>query len=407
MTDQKPKVVSMFTGAGGMDEGFKAAGFNVVACMDIEQWACDTLRINNPEQVIIGPPFHSGDIKKIGPEEFSRITNIPPGEIDVLVGGPPCQPFSQAASQRFLKGDHRFKRLGFSDELKGTLLAEFISYIKYFKPKSFVLENVPGLLSIDGGERLNACLEELKEIGYAFTAPKKVNAVDYGVPQFRERLIIWGTNVPNIRPTVPLPTHGGDLLTKPYRVVANVLSDVPTDCVNHVTRSHKPESILRYKKLLFGEREKLGRVDRLDPLRPSKTVIAGGMSGGGRSHLHPYIARTLSVRECARIQTFTDDFKFVGSIARQFTQVGNAVPPLLAEHFARQIMTEVFSKPVPTKLRHEKHCTDLPGVTLGKLVFENALKEKPEWIYDSHSNSKEKPPVARSKEESFSMMHQI
>ena len=83
----QPTLVSLFTGAGGMDEGFKATGFNVLACMDIEEWACDTLRANNPNQMIIGPPNFSGDIKSISPEEFSRITGLKKGDIDILVGG--------------------------------------------------------------------------------------------------------------------------------------------------------------------------------------------------------------------------------------------------------------------------------------------------------------------------------
>ena len=106
---------------------------------------------------------------------------------------------------------------------------------------------------------------------------------------------------------------------------------------NNETREHKAESIERYMKLDYGERDKLGRVDRLNPMLPSKTVIAGGTKGGGRSHLHPYIPRTMSVRECARLQTFPDDFVFTGSPARQFTQVGNAVPPILAYQLAGQI----------------------------------------------------------------------
>lgn len=109
-SSKKPTVVSFFTGAGGMDEGFKAAGFEIKACMDIERWACDTLRENNPNIIIIGPPEYSGDIKKITPQKFGELIGIKPGEIDVFTGGPPCQPFSQAASQRFLKGDERFKR---------------------------------------------------------------------------------------------------------------------------------------------------------------------------------------------------------------------------------------------------------------------------------------------------------
>ena len=94
--------------------------------------------------------------------------------------------------------------------------------------------------------------------------------------------------------------------------------------------------------LAYGRRDKLGRVDRLDPALPSKTVIAGGTNGGGRSHLHPLIPRTLSVRECARLQTFPDDFLFLGPSARQFTQVGNAVPPRLAAQVGEAIRRQCF-----------------------------------------------------------------
>ena len=94
--------------------------------------------------------------------------------------------------------------------------------------------------------------------------------------------------------------------------------------------------------LSYGERDQLGRVDRLDPSKPSKTVIAGGTKGGGRSHLHPYYPRTISVRECARIQTFPEEYDFLGPVARQFTQVGNAVPPLFAYKLAKALKQALF-----------------------------------------------------------------
>ena len=112
---------------------------------------------------------------------------------------------------------------------------------------------------------------------------------------------------------------------------------------NSETREHKAESILRYMKLDYGERDQLGRVDRLDPTLPSKTVIAGGANGGGRSHLHPEIPRTISVRESARLQTFPDDFVFIGPTARQFTQVGNAVPPVLAAQLGISVFYSYFA----------------------------------------------------------------
>lgn len=384
----KPTVVSLFSGAGGMDEGFKAAGFEVLASMDIEEWACDTLRLNNPGQTIIGPPNYSGDIKEISPSKFTSIAKIRKGDVDVIIGGPPCQPFSQAASQRFVKGDDRFKRRGFNDEEKGTLLLNFIDYVLYFKPKVFVLENVPGLLTIDGGFQLKKSLKLLSDSGYVYTTPRTLNSVDYGVPQYRERLIIWGVRNGDVKPELPNPTHGNDMFSKPYNVVCQALIDIPEDCVNHTPRNHKPESVERYRTLDFGKREKLGRVDRLDPFKPSKTVIAGGMNGGGRSHLHPYLARTMTVRECARLQTFLDDFKFSGSIARQFTQVGNAVPPLLAEHVARKIIKDVFKKKVTKNFTHELHIQQGDIHKLSGKILEKVKIEKPEWIYHTHSGKR-------------------
>lgn len=113
---------------------------------------------------------------------------------------------------------------------------------------------------------------------------------------------------------------------------------------NHEPREHKPESLLRYMILKYGQRDHLGRVDRLDPCLPAKTVIAGGTKGGGRSHLHPHIPRTMTARESARLQTFPDDYIFLGPSARQFTQVGNAVPPVLAAQLGDCIFRSFFQK---------------------------------------------------------------
>jgi len=203
-----------------------------------------------------------------------------------------------------------------------------------FKPKVFIVENVPGLRDLDGGEQLAAAIELLEEAGYVVNDPTALNAADYGVPQFRERLFVVGSR-----------TNGEFNLpaAKPHVGCASVLNQVPVGLPNHETRSHKAGSIERYMRLGYGQRDQLGRVDRLDPTLPSKTVIAGGTNGGGRSHLHPEIPRTLSVRECARLQTFPDDFVFLGPTARQFTQVGNAVPPVLAATLATAISEAYFA----------------------------------------------------------------
>ena len=120
------------------------------------------------------------------------------------------------------------------------------------------------------------------------------------------------------------------------------LQNISSNLENTETRLHAAESIQRYMYMNYGQREKRGRVDRIDPYLPSKTIIAGGSSGGGRSHLHPFIPRTMSVRESARLQTFPDWFVFEGPSARQFNQVGNAVPPVLGSMIASQIVRNLF-----------------------------------------------------------------
>jgi len=328
--------VSFFSGAGGLDLGFKYAGFQHLASIEINPIFCETLRKNFPNSAILGPPDCSGDVRDR--DEIVAVLQQKVG-IDspfegVFVGGPPCQSFSIAANQRFSKAGENFKRTGFLHSEYGNLLFEFVWYICQFKPRVFLIENVTGLLGIDGGKQVAAAVEMLQNSGYAVTEPTVLNAADFGVPQNRSRLFICGWRSP-ANFTFPQP--------EPLRVPCYKALEKPLiNPENHVTRQHKAESVIRYIELKYGERDRLGRVDRLDPNLPAKTVIAGGSSGGGRSHLHPLIPRTLSVRESARLQTFPDSFIFCGSPARQFTQVGNAVPPLLALKLARAICTKIY-----------------------------------------------------------------
>lgn len=252
----------------------------------------------------------------------------------VFIGGAPCQSFSIAANQRFSKDGEKFKRIGFSHSEYGNLIFDFIWYINKFRPRAFLIENVTGLLDIDKGAQLSEALNILQRGGYSISRPAILNAADYGIPQNRCRLFIVGNRTSDkfIFP------EASQAIVPAYKAF-----EKPVDGLeNHVTRQHKAESIIRYIELEYGERDHLGRVDRLDPNLPSKTVIGGGMRGGGRSHLHPIIPRTLSVRESARLQTFPDKFIFRGSSARQFTQVGNAVPPLLALQLARSIYSQLY-----------------------------------------------------------------
>lgn len=327
-------IVSFFTGCGGMDLGFEAAGFSHVAAFEFNEIFCKTLRLNRPNWKVFGPPFHSGDVSKHDEIAHALTPLIKAPFEGVFVGGPPCQPFSIAANQRFSKSGDNFKRVGFEHEKNGNLLFDFVNLIVEFQPAAFVIENVPGLRDLDGGKQLSIAIKILEKAGYTVAEPNVYDAADYGVPQYRHRMFVVGSRLPGSFAMPAKTAHIGS---------GSVLSVLPAaDALNHDTRNHKIESIMRYMRLDYGQRDQLGRVDRLDPTRPSKTVIAGGTNGGGRSHLHPEIPRTLSVRECARLQTFPDDYKFVGPTARQFTQVGNAVPPVLGAALATQVAKAYF-----------------------------------------------------------------
>ena len=335
----KLKHLSLFAGCGGIDLGFQWAGIETVAAVEIKEFACETLMKNHPNTVIYGPKLYDGDIRNFDKNVLKKM--IGDTEIDIISGGPPCQPFSVAAAQRFYKTDDRYKRKGDKDKEKGNLLPEYIRIINEIKPKVFVIENVAALISWNDGKFLEESLASLDK-EYVYSKPCAVHAHLFGVPQYRERMIIIGTRIPN---KYPIFDDNNISIDKIF-TVDEALKAFPKKPLNHQLRNHTQESIKRYSKLKYGERDKKGRVDRLNPYLPAKTVIAGGENGGGRSHLHPYLSRTTSPRECARFQTFPDDFELCGTMSRQFTQVGNAVPPLLAYFVATYIKSYIFNIPI-------------------------------------------------------------
>jgi DNA (cytosine-5)-methyltransferase 1 len=329
-------VVSFFSGGGGVDLGFESVGFEHVALIEHNEVFCNTLKKNRPHWPVYGPPNHGGDVSK--GEDIKCLLKSAIGHSKkfegVFVGGPPCQPFSIAANQRFHKSGENFKRIGFEHKANGNLLFDFIEQVIEFSPKVFMIENVVGLADVDGGIQLKKAYKKLESAGYSVNQPLILNAEAYGIPQRRRRMFIIGTRIN--RPFQEPVRHSCQI---PCWSALNQLSH---NLENHTPRKHKIESVIRYINLDYGQRDKLGRVDRLDPDLPSKTVIAGGVSGGGRSHLHPKIPRTLTVRESARLQGFPDDYIFTGPSARQFTQVGNAVPPVLAAQLATSIRSSYY-----------------------------------------------------------------
>jgi DNA (cytosine-5)-methyltransferase 1 len=401
MNQSNPKILSLFTGAGGLDLGFEAAGFDIVAASDIMKESCETIRLNRPNIKVFGPPESSGDIADLTSEFIYKETGLNPGDIDVMLGGPPCQTFSVAAAQRFLKTDAKFKRRGF-DSKKGSLVFEYLRLITEIKPKVFVIENVPGFATIDGGKTIDSLKTLLKDYNYNVQGPFLVKTEEYGVPQARRRVIIVGV-LEGATFNFPLPTHTSEInlwAKKQFVTTAQALISINKNAKNFETRIHKDESLKRYKSLKIGQREKLGRVDRLNPNTPSKTIIAGGSNGGGRSHLHPFEARTLSVRESAKLQTFPDNYEFSGKIGRQFTQVGNAVPPLFAEILARAIGEQYFNK----SYHNQKLVFEIPEINPKKayeilkknsiqkncVLYDDVLENEENTehkVYDTYTNS--------------------
>ena len=184
--DKDKKVISLFSGAGGLDIGFEKAGFNISVAVEIDSACCETLRANRPTLPIINK-----SVTDVTGEEILNAANLSVGEAALVIGGPPCQSFSLAGLRKGLNDD------------RGKLLFEFVRIVRETLPKGFVLENVKGLANWDKGRAIDLLLEELgkpinykgKTIVYHIAPPKVLDAADYGAPQFRERLILVGNRI--------------------------------------------------------------------------------------------------------------------------------------------------------------------------------------------------------------------
>lgn len=324
-------VLELFAGAGGLAIGMEKAGLHCVALNEIDKWACQTLRENRPNWNVL-----EGDIKNYS---FSKYHN----KVDVVTGGFPCQAFSYAG-----------KKLGFNDA-RGTLFYEFARVVKEVNPPICLGENVRGLLSHDGGKTLKGMISILNEIGYNVMPVKVLKAVQYKVPQKRERLILVG-----VRKDIDVKYD----YPKPFKRIYN-LKDALKKGTLYDTKV--PTSIGAkypvYKKEVLDKVPPKGYWRDL-PINVQKEYmgrsfyLGGGKTGMARrigwdepsltltcspaqkqtERCHPDETRPFTVREYARIQTFPDDWQFAGSMAQQYKQIGNAVPCNLGKELGYSII---------------------------------------------------------------------
>lgn len=365
--------IELFAGGGGLALGLEKAGFRHVLLNEFDHSACDTLRANRPDWNVV-----EGDIHEI---DFTPFRD----KVDFLSGGFPCQAFSYAG-----------KRLGF-EETRGTLFFELARAVKEVRPKVFLGENVRGLFEHDKGRTLQTIKNVIAELGYTLVEPRILRAIQYDVPQKRERLILiairndiapfahykWPDVSPEIRTLkdafcagslfpCDVPPSPGQAYPEEKRKVLELVPeggdwrDLPED----VARKYMKGSY----NLGGG---KTGMARRLSMDEPSLTLTCSPAQKQ-TERCHPTETRPLTVREYARIQTFPDDWRFCGTLSDQYKQIGNAVPVNLAWAVGRSLV-RLFNDITRSGLfefhsltPESKHKTKLHGIFEGMLCEENA-----------------------------------
>ena len=324
-------VIELFAGAGGLALGLEKAGLKCSLLNEIDHWATETLRRNRPQWNVI-----EDDIKNLSFKEYY-------GKVDVVTGGFPCQSFSYAG-----------KKLGLNDA-RGTLFYEFARAVDEIKPSICIGENVRGLLNHDGGKTIAGMISILDEIGYKPMDPEILKAIFYNVPQKRERLILVGLRKDiDIEFNFPKPSNKiytlKDALKKgnlfPCDVPQSSGSEYPTrkkeilDLVppGGYWRDLPLEIQKEYmQKSFYLGGGKTGMARRISWDEPSLTLTCSPAQKQ-TERCHPDETRPFTVREYARIQTFPDDWEFVGSLSNQYKQIGNAVPVNLAKELGYAIV---------------------------------------------------------------------
>ena len=352
----KLNAIDLFAGCGGLSKGFIDAGFNIIVGVDNDQAALNTFEKNHNGAIALNADLSAQ-------ETFDEIKRIADGkEIDVIIAGPPCQGFSLSGPRNF-------------DDERNKLYLAVIEIVRQYRPKGFIIENVPGMATLYKGQIKDEILKRFRNMGYNIDC-KILCAADYGVPQMRKRLIFMG-----IREDIGSPYFQEPMFTSDnYRTCRDAISDLPSrvDEIGEEVSAYTSEPKTEYQKLMrknmnilynhvatkhtklvkdtialvpeggnykdlpegWGESRKFNEAwTRYDGNKPSKTIDTGH-----RNHFHYKYNRVPTIRENARLQSFPDDFIFTGTKTQQNRQVGNAVPPLLGEALGNVLKSIIGEK---------------------------------------------------------------
>ncbi|HDK7157786.1 TPA: DNA cytosine methyltransferase [Clostridium botulinum] len=375
--NNKYNVISLFSGAMGLDLGVEKAGFDIKVCVEYDKWAAETIRKNSNVPVI------EDDINNISGEQLLQVANLNSDEVFMIVGGPPCQPFSSAGNQQSL-GDFR-----------ANTIIRYLNLVEEIQPQYFIMENVRGLLSSKlkavpeefseyevikdlNGSVMYFLKNEFKKYGYTISFAL-FNAANYGVPQKRERIIIFG-NKGNERIPLPVPTHSENAElpnTKPWKTIREAFEGLPP--VKEEDYSPLRKNSIKYLEMLEEGQNWRNLPDEIAKEAMGNSYFLGGGKTGFYRRLHfdepsptlvtsptmpatllchPKELRPLSVKEYARIQQFPDEWEFCGNIAQVYKQIGNAVPVGLGYMAAKNIMDFHSERNNLIKYSRYKNTTD-------------------------------------------------
>ena len=344
----KPTVISTFAGCGGSSLGYQMAGFHELLAVEWDQNAVDTFRLNFPDV-----PVYHGDIAKLTGAECMRLAGIRGGQLDVLDGSPPCQGFSTAGKRKF-------------NDPRNSLFKEYARLLQELQPKAFVMENVTGMIKGCMKQAYLQIIKFLRECGYKAKG-EVLNAMYYGVPQSRERVIIigiredlgiepshpkpqtkpiaakhiiagcLGTRSQTINPWIPAAAAAATICKSDYSYQALVLSNKDLD-------EAKIKDTWQMSRVLKGiEKHKHFGLVKLNADKVSPTIVkdCGNTSTG---MVHPYEIRKLTIPEIKRIASFPDDFKLIGKFKDKWARIGNSVPPLLMKAIAEHIKEKLLAR---------------------------------------------------------------